>query len=178
VSNGAGDRLRGAELRAAVAESLRKTSGLNVLLSEAIAERMGMNSSDLEALDLLVRLGPMPAGRLAELTGLTTGGVTGLVDRLERLGFARREADPTDRRKVIVRPLTENALRELGPLYGSMAGDLEGLLGRYTDDELAVVLDFSDRFHKIGLDQIARLRTEEAGTKRRGAPAGGRRRRS
>jgi DNA-binding MarR family transcriptional regulator len=65
-------------------------------------EEVGLNTNDLGSLCLLLLHGPAPAGRLAELTGLTTGAVTGLVDRLERGGFARRELDPHDRRKVIV----------------------------------------------------------------------------
>ena len=63
----------------------------------------------------------MTAGRLAELTGLTTGAITGLVDRLERRGYARREPHPTDRRSVIVQPLIENAERDLAPSYAGMS---------------------------------------------------------
>ena len=79
-----------------------------------------MNPTDLESLDILARHGPMTAGRLAEMTGLTTGAITGLVDRLERRGYARREPHPTDRRSVIVQPLIENAERDLGPSYVGM----------------------------------------------------------
>src|SRR5579859_730322 len=67
-------------------------------------EEVGLNATDLASLCLLLLHGPAPAGRLAELTGLTTGGVTGLVDRLEQGGFVRREVDPGDRRKVIISP--------------------------------------------------------------------------
>ena len=65
---------------------------------------VGLNATDLGALCLLLLRGPTPAGRLAELTGVTTGAITGVVDRLEKGGFVRREADQADRRKVIVVP--------------------------------------------------------------------------
>ena len=157
----------GAELRAALDQSLRKTSALSVLLSQAVADRIGMNPTDLEALDLLAMHGPIPAGRLAELTGLTTGAITGVVDRLEQAGYARREPDPTDRRRVIVRPLTENAEREVAPLYVPLARAMEGLYGRYTDEELAVIVDFFTRVHDIALEQVARLRAEAPGARKR-----------
>src|SRR5262245_58816371 len=96
-----------AALEAALELALRETSAQTVLFSQAVADHVGLNATDLEALDLLVRHGAMTAGRLAELTGLTTGAVTGLVDRLERRGYVRREAHPSDRRSVVVRPLTE-----------------------------------------------------------------------
>ena len=71
---------------AALNEAMRASSALSVLLSQAIADRVGISPTDLEALDLVIRHGPLTAGRLAELTGLTTGAITGLVDRLERRG--------------------------------------------------------------------------------------------
>src|ERR1051325_9758992 len=67
-------------------------------------EHVGVKPTDFGALCLLLLHGPAPAGRLPELTGLTTGAVTGVVDRLEDGGFVRREVDPADRRKVIVAP--------------------------------------------------------------------------
>jgi DNA-binding transcriptional ArsR family regulator len=83
-------------------------------------EAVGLNSNDLASLCLLLRHGPAPAGRLAELTGLTTGAVTGLVDRLEEGGFVRRELDPDDRRKVIVAPDRARVDRDLFPHFPSL----------------------------------------------------------
>src|ERR671934_2843070 len=70
-------------------------------------EEVGLNPTDLGSLCLLLLHGPAPAGRLADLTGLTTGAVPGVIDRLEKGGFVRREVDPADRRKVIVVPDAE-----------------------------------------------------------------------
>jgi DNA-binding MarR family transcriptional regulator len=144
----------------ALDRALRETSAQTVLFSQAVADRAGMNPTDLETLDILARRGPMTAGRLAELTGLTTGAITGLVDRLERRGYARREPHPSDRRSVVVRPLIENAERDLAPSYSGMSQAMAELLSRYSDEELAVVADFLTRAAVITADQIARLRSE------------------
>jgi DNA-binding MarR family transcriptional regulator len=86
---------------------------------EAI-EDVGLNPTDLGSLCLLLLHGPAPAGRLAELTGLTTGAVTGVIDRLEEGGFVHREVDPTDRRKVIVVPDPGRVDRDLFPHFPSL----------------------------------------------------------
>jgi DNA-binding MarR family transcriptional regulator len=83
-------------------------------------EDVGVNPTDLGALCLLLLHGPAPAGRLAELTGLTTGAVTGVIDRLERGGFIRRTVDPTDRRKVIVVPDRARVDTDLFPHFPSL----------------------------------------------------------
>ena len=83
-------------------------------------ENVGVNPTDLGALCLLLLHGPAPAGRLAELAGLTTGAITGVVDRLEKGGFVRREADPADRRKVIVVPDAGRVDRDLFPHFPSL----------------------------------------------------------
>ncbi len=156
---------------ASLEDALRNVSALSVLFGQAVADRAGMNPTDLESLDLLVRHGPMTAGRLAELTGLTTGAITGLVDRLERRGFARREPHPTDRRVVIVRPLYENAEPELGPSYAAMQQAMDELMSRYDANELAVLVDFLIRAAAITSEQITVLRRETAGRERMAAPA-------
>jgi DNA-binding MarR family transcriptional regulator len=151
---------------AALDRSLRESSGLGVLFSQAVADRVGLNPTDLESLDILARHGPMTAGRLAALTGLTTGAITGLIDRLERRGYARREPHPTDRRSVIVRPLLEQAEREISPAYAGMSLATQELLSRYSDKQLAVILDFLTRAAVITGEQIAKFRTEPGGLPR------------
>jgi len=131
-----------------------------VLFSQAVADRVGISATDLETLDILVRSGPLTAGRLAELTGLTTGAITGLVDRLERRGYAHREPHPMDRRSVIVQPLIENAERDLAPLYAGMSQAMRELMSGYSDEELSVITEFLTRAASITADQVARLRDE------------------
>ena len=83
-------------------------------------EDVGVNPTDFGSLCLLLLHGPAPAGRLAELTGLTTGAVTGVIARLEKGGFVRREVDPADRRKVIVVPDAGRVDRDLFPHFPSL----------------------------------------------------------
>lgn len=147
-------------LTEALGAAMREASGKSVLFSEAVADRVGMNPADLESLDLLIRHGPMPAGQLARQTGLTTGAITGLIDRLERKGYARREPHFADRRRVIVQPLTDQAERDLGPVYAAMAAAMDALLAHYSDEQIAVILDFMTRAAQITDEQITALRTE------------------
>src|SRR3981081_4383910 len=80
--------------------ALRRSSAAGVLHGQTVARRVGVNSTDLECLDLILKSGPSTAGEIARHTGLTSGAVTGLIDRLERLGLVERTADPAGRRTV------------------------------------------------------------------------------
>ncbi len=154
------------ELLGALRRALRMTSAQSVLLSQAAADRLGLNSTDMECLDLLNLSGPVPAGRLAELTGLTTGAITGVIDRLEQASYVRREPDPTDRRRVIVRPIVERQV-EAEEAFAPLAQATDALLERFTDDELAVLLRFLTEANSMVLEQITRLRREARAPERR-----------
>jgi DNA-binding MarR family transcriptional regulator len=143
------------ELEAALNAAMRDVSGQGVLYSQAVAERIGINSTDLECLDHILR-GPVTAGRLAELTGLTTGAITGVIDRLERIGLARRERDPNDRRKTLVRVLPA-VLERVMPLFGPMERTAMAVLSNYNDDELALLLDFLTRARDAALNAMSEL---------------------
>jgi DNA-binding MarR family transcriptional regulator len=111
-----------------------------------VTEDVGVNSTDLASLCLLLLHGPTPAGRLAELTGLTTGAVTGVVDRLEKAGLVRRELDPADRRRVIVTPDAGRVERELFPHFPSLQpAATSEFYDRYSVAELALINDFLSR---------------------------------
>src|SRR5216117_3098234 len=88
-----------AELLAALNEAARRQSTATVLFHAAVAERLGLSATDHKYADLIARQGPMTAGELADRAGLTTGAITGVLDRLERAGWVRRERDPHDRRR-------------------------------------------------------------------------------
>jgi DNA-binding MarR family transcriptional regulator len=135
----------------------RLSSTLTVLFSQAVAERLGVHSTDVETLDLLNLMGPLTAGRLAELTGLTTGATTRLIDRMERAGFAHRRSDPNDRRRVIVEWSAESA-GQIVPLFEPLGRRLGELWQGYSDEELALVLDFTRRTNEILSEENHRLR--------------------
>lgn len=119
---------------------LRFIAGV-VLHSNEVAKQVGLGPSDSQLLGLLRLDGPLTPGRLAELTGLTTGTVTGVLDRLERSGFVRRERDPADRRKVVVTPVAEGVAR-LAAHYSAHGAYTDGLLARRGLAELQVLRDF------------------------------------
>lgn len=109
-------------------------------------EDVGVNSTDFGSLCLLLLHGPAPAGRLAELTGLTTGAVTGVVDRLEKGGFVRREVDPADRRKVIVVPDAGRVDRDLFPHFpGLKRAAAQQFYDGFSIAELELISEFLSR---------------------------------
>ncbi len=147
------------EILEAISRELRWTSAYAVLFSHLMSRRVGIHSTDLEAHDVLTLSGPIPAGRLAALTGLTSGAVTSLIDRLEDAGLARREPDPVDRRRVIVRslPPPPEVARLIVPEFEAMGQQVDELLGQYDDAELELILDFLSRARAIAADRIAAL---------------------
>ena len=154
------------ELTEAVLLALREASGLGVLHSQAMAERMGVSSSDLECLDIIAMRGPITAGELARASGFTTGAITGLIDRLERAGLARREPDREDRRKVMLR--VTPALEKKGARLGKPMQDaMTALLADSDDQSLALLLDILKRANKAALGAIETLRARPAERKHR-----------
>src|SRR6202008_695441 len=88
--------------------AMRIVSSQGAMFAKMVADRAGISSADMDCIDFVNVEGRMTAGRLAELTGLTTGAITGVVDRLEKAGFVRRERDESDRRKVFIVTVPEN----------------------------------------------------------------------
>src|SRR5262245_57499161 len=102
------------------------------MFHQAVADRLGLNPTDHKAADRRLTRGPMTAGELADATGLTTGAVTGVIDRLEKAGYVRREDDPKDRRRVIVRVVPKR-IAEIAPLFDDLAAATAEVGGRYSD---------------------------------------------
>ena len=128
----------------------REMSTLAVLRHARIAEQMGLSATDHKALDLAARAeGSLTAGRIAQLTGLSTGAVTGVIDRLERAGFVRRVRDIEDRRKVLIEivPVDED---KLTPLFSSAQDATEQVLRRFSPEERAAI----ERFQRELIDLI------------------------
>ena len=128
-------------------EAMRRSSAQGVLYGQTVANVAGIANSDLECMDILYLEGRVTAGRLAEVTGLTTGAITGVVDRLEKAGFVRRERDEQDRRKVYIAVVPESAMK-IGQLYVPMQQAMEKVFSAYTDDELRLLLRFANEGYK------------------------------
>lgn len=125
----------------------------------AVAGQTGMNVTDLQVTDILDVTGPTTAGRLAELTGLTTGAITQMLDRLEKDGVVRRERDPADGRRVIVRLApNEDAMRKIGPIFESIGQEWGQIASGYDDEQLAFLLEFLKRSNAMSREEISRLR--------------------
>ena len=138
--------------------AMRRNGSIMQLLGQVSAERIGINATDLNCLNIVALTGPMTAGELARATGLTTASITGVLDRLEEGGFVRRERDPKDRRRVIVTLNPGPGLREIGPTFGPLVRAWRDAAAAYSDEELRLLLDFQRRFEGIVRDQLARLR--------------------
>lgn len=128
-------------LRGEVFTSLLRFIAGVVMHNVTVAQRVGLGGSDLQFLTLLGDHGPLTPGRLAALTGMSTGTVTGVIDRLEKGGYARRDRDGTDRRKVLVTPVPER-LAQLAEFYTEHGEHTEAILASRTPQELRVIADF------------------------------------
>jgi DNA-binding MarR family transcriptional regulator len=162
------DQPERAQLAARFGEGFRKTNSLAQLMGQAAADRIGLNATDLNCLNILSFSGEMTAGDLARETGLTTASITGVADRLEEAGYVRRERDPKDRRRVVIRLVLENALRDVAPVFLPLVQSWQGVVDRYTDDELRLIVDFYDLMEQVIREHLVRLR----GPARPGGPAG------
>jgi DNA-binding MarR family transcriptional regulator len=132
---------RHAELVKEIFVAIQDEQTQQTFLSNAIAERLGVTSNELEVLGTLVARGPLSAGDVARRTGLTSGAVTRLIDRLAERGSVRRVPDPTDRRRVLVE-ITPGALKACEPFYGPIAKEGTALLEKLTVDQLEVILEY------------------------------------
>jgi DNA-binding MarR family transcriptional regulator len=138
--------------------AMRRTGLVSQLLSQAAAERIGINVTDLNCLNVVALTGSMTAGELARATGLTTASITGVLDRLEESGFVRRERDAADRRRVNIVLNASRALRDVAPVFAPMLKAWRAAASRYSDDELRQFAEFQQEVERIMRDQLTRLR--------------------
>jgi len=153
------------DLLGALGDQFRQLATATILFHQAVADRLGMHVTDHKCADILFRAGPITAGDLAERTGLTTGAITGVIDRLEKAGFVRRANDPGDRRRVIIEPLPKRIEREIGPLFESIGRAMADLCAQYSTPELAAIHDFIGRFNQVAYEETRKLREGEGHAK-------------
>ncbi|PYI50890.1 MarR family winged helix-turn-helix transcriptional regulator [Paenibacillus flagellatus] len=139
-------------------EQLRHFSTDTILFHQAVAEKLGLNSTDHKCLDIILRNQPITAGKLSDLTGLTTGTVTGVIDRLEKAGYVFREKDPEDRRKVIVRVHMEKAEGEIMAHLQSFGQSMKAMLEQYDNEQIKLLFDFFERSRDITRNETLKLK--------------------
>jgi DNA-binding MarR family transcriptional regulator len=155
--------------------AMRRSSAQGALFGQSVANRVGLSSSDMECLDFVILEGRVTAGRLAEVTGLTTGAITGVVDRLEEAGLVRRERDDHDRRKVFIAAIPENTAK-IGKFYEHLQRAMLKVWDSYSDAELRLLLRFATQGYETMLAATEELKTmmEDPKSKRAGARKPGR----
>jgi DNA-binding MarR family transcriptional regulator len=124
---------------------------------QALADLAGMNRTDMRCIDLIDQAGGMTAGELARAAGLTTGAVTAVVDRLERAGYARRVADPADRRRVRIE-VTPQVWERAQPVFGPYLADSWTLMEDYTDEEIARFAELLRAIIEVQARHLERIR--------------------
>jgi DNA-binding MarR family transcriptional regulator len=131
-------------------EQSRELSTRTVIFHHLIGERLGLNPTDHKCLDVIIRSKtPLTASQLAEETGLSTGAITGVVDRLEKAGYVKRKRDQNDRRLVFINPLLDKAMVKLSPIFDPIKQASRNLYSKYSDEELAIILDFIINCNKM-----------------------------
>jgi DNA-binding MarR family transcriptional regulator len=123
-------------------DEIRASQRATDAVDEAASRAIGINRTDSKCIDILEQHGRMSAGELARHSSLSTGAVTAVIDRLERLGYVRRVADPSDRRRVLVE-LTPGIVKRIEQLMGPLGDAGFPLLERYSDDQLELLVEFT-----------------------------------
>jgi DNA-binding MarR family transcriptional regulator len=142
----------------------REFTSAVVMFHEAVGRLLGLSAAERKCLDVLDRLGPVTAGRIAEHTGLTTGAITGMIDRLARAGYVERRPNPADRRSVLVALCADNPSDHVLPkVFGPLAADMTELTSGFTPEQLATVATYLARTTEVlhyRTEQLAHLATD------------------
>jgi DNA-binding MarR family transcriptional regulator len=135
-------------LHAAMFGHIRHFIAATILFNQKIADQAGLHLTDMQCINLLDLLGPVTPGKLAQCMGLTTGGVTVMLDRLEKTGLVKREANPLDRRSVLVR-VNARKMAKIQELYQKIDEQFEAFLLETPDAELQAVANFFSRMSTL-----------------------------
>jgi|SRR5215218_7101910 len=147
------------EIVHAVREKFTEMSTETILFHQALADILGFYITDHRCMRFLHSYGAMPAGRLAELTGLTTAAVTGIIDRLEEAGYVRRVNDPNDRRRTIVEPVRNKKLEKmLEMIFTPFHEKMDKLLSSYSESQLSLLLEVMTKSIELTREESKKLR--------------------
>ncbi|MBF6464639.1 MarR family transcriptional regulator [Nocardia beijingensis] len=148
-----------AELDVALTIAAQRSATDAVMMHQAVADRLGLHVTDLRCLNLLRLGGPATAGELATQTGLTTGAITRMIDRLLKAGYVHRAHDEQDRRRVIISVVQEK-IDEIAPHYELLAREFGAAMQDFTAEQMELVLSVFNRLHETSLRVTALLRGE------------------
>jgi len=145
------------ELEGAFGNAVRAYQTAVDNFDQAVADHVGINRTDARCVDLIDQAGGMTAGELARAAGLTTGAVTAVVDRLESAGFARRVADPNDRRRVRIEA-TAKVWEVYEPLISPMLSESQAILDDLNEAEIERFTEFLERVIELQMRHTERVR--------------------
>ena len=163
-----GSQKKHTEVREELVRELRQFNELGASFLRVAASRIGLAVTDMQVLDILDLSGPSTAGRLAELTGLTTGAITRILDRLEEAGLVHRERDKSDGRKIIVRFTRDTSethkVRSILDSAGRVWGEIAA---RYEAEQTAFLLEFLKQSNALSRQELVQAQQEESSDERR-----------
>jgi DNA-binding MarR family transcriptional regulator len=136
----------------------RKTSTQTVFLHQAIAQSFGLNATDTKCIDLILQSegNPVTAGWLSQQSGLTTGAITHILDRLEKRQYIQRVRDTADRRRVFVRVRPEK-LKPLAPKYEAIGAAYMAILAQFSDTELQLICRYLEKASEVSKQELSKL---------------------
>lgn len=136
----------------------QKYAYASIQMHETIARKAGFSGTDHKYLGFFLQRGKLTAGELAEVTGLTTGSVTALIDRFEKKGFVKRQPDLVDRRKVFIVPDNEKIINLLRPFYQSIQDETEKLIASFPSNERDVIKSYLTKALELANQTIRKLK--------------------
>jgi DNA-binding MarR family transcriptional regulator len=135
-------------LHEAIVQQIRRFIAGTILRNQKIADEVGLRLTDMQCINVLELAGPTTPGELARSTGLTTGGVTVMLDRLEKAGYLKREPNPDDRRSLLVR-INPRTLEKIDSYYGEINRQMSAFLEKTSEADLRAVVDFFTGMNSI-----------------------------
>lgn len=135
----------------------RQFSDATILMHDAIARKAGLSGTDHKYLGILVKNGSMTAGELANVTGFTTGAITGLIDRLEKKKLVKREFDKSDRRKIVIVPNTKLATELFGSVFSELQKKITDLISKLDAHEIEIIRSYLISTIEIMTDVTSKL---------------------
>ncbi len=155
---------RRSELLDSLEKGFREASAAGIVLHQTIADRLNLHITDHKCMGIICEHGPLSAGRLAELTGLTTGAITAVLNRLERRGYARRVRNPEDRRNINVEVVDAAAFyKKMDRLLGPLGKRMRALSSQYSTEEMALIHGFIEKAVAFSREETLRLRSVSRG---------------